>query len=148
MDVILQKDVPKIGKKHDICTVSDGYARNFLIPRKLAIPATKDKVAQIQEKQAAREEQQKLKHELLEKNIAELHGKVVTVSAKANEKGHLFSSIHAPNIIDALGEQLHIECAPEHIELPEPIKEVGEHHLTARAGEHKAQFTVVVEAGS
>lgn len=142
MKVILLQDVPNLGRKHEVKNVSNGYARNFLIPRKLAKLATTQSI-QAAEKEKKRLEQEKhIQKDILNKNIESLNGLRITVKEKANEKGHLFAGIHREEISRILKEQNHIDIPPELIELEKPIKEIGEYKIKVRDRE----FNLVVSS--
>lgn len=125
MKVIFLKDVEKTGKKHEVKNVSDGHARNFLIPRGLVKPATKEALAwlemqkEIQSKQA--EEELKEVQELASK----LEGLEVTMTVKVGDENQLFESINAQKIAEKMKE-MGYEVKKNQIQLSSPIKELGE----------------------
>src|SRR3989338_7818480 len=102
MRVIFLQDVPRVGKRHDVKNVNDGYAMNFLLPRKLAEMANPKNLAELERRRKEVVVEKEIQGELLERNLAELKDKVVHMKAKADEKGHLFSGIHKKEIIAAL----------------------------------------------
>ena len=134
MKVILQQDVKGQGKKGQMVNVSDGYARNFLLPRKLAVEATPDAIntMKLQEKarlaQEAQEKQEAM--DLAEK----LEGCMVKVSARAGEKGHLFGSITSKEVSEALFVQHQIQIEKQKIVQDEPIKSFGAYQLKCKLG--------------
>ncbi len=130
MKVILIKDVSGLGRKYDVKDVSDGYAHNFLIARKLAEPATLKKIEATKVKEKQVEQLKKVDENILEKNLQALEGLKVSIEEKANEKGHLFSGIHKEEIIKILKEKNHIEIPEGLIDLEQPIKETGEHKIS------------------
>lgn len=147
MKIILKKDVAGLGRMHDIKNVSDGHALNFLFPRGLAIPATPKDVAAIEKVKAEKAAQAEVQENLLMKSLAKLKDSTITLTGKANEKGHLFSGIHAAEIAAALQEQLKMTVEPRHVEVSGgTIKEVGEHSAAVVVGEKKGAFKVVVQA--
>ena len=126
MKVILQADVKGTGKKGELVEVSDGYGRNFLLPRKLAIQANAANVnAMDAAKRAAqhREDQKRVDAETLASNIK---GKVVTVLARAGEGGRLYGSVTNAEIADALAKQLGVTVDKRKIELTDPLRSVGQ----------------------
>jgi len=145
MKVILLKDVPKVGHKYDVKEMSSGYVRNFLLPKGLVQIATDKVLATIQEKKKVLDAERKIHEDLLIKNIESLKGVTITMSEKANEKGHLFAGIHKDEIIPEIKKQTHVDIIAEHLELPEPIKEVGEHEITVSAHGKSITFKLVVE---
>ena len=132
MKVILLDDVKGTGKKDQILEVSDGYARNFLLPKKKAIEATPEALNSIQRaKQAAKfhEDQKKAEAEALAR---ELKGKVVQVTAKGGEGGKLYGSVTNQEIADALKAQHKVDLDKRKIELDEPIRTAGQCFATLR----------------
>jgi len=144
MQVILLSDVPKIGHKYDLAEVKKGYAQNFLIPRKLAEPATKKKLERLKELKTQRLEEEKIQSDLLLKNFEALRSVSVEISEKVNEQGHLFKGIHKEEIQKALAEEVHIHIPLDAIVLDEPIKEAGEHDITVSIGEKTGTFKLII----
>ncbi len=147
MKVILLKDVKKIGQKYEIKEVSDGHALNLLIPQGLAISATPEAVKRIGVMKSRMAAENKVQEELMEKNIKSLDAIVLTISGKANEKGHLFAGLHNDAIAAELSKQAHVQVDPSFIQLTQPIKEVGEYTVEVRAGSKSAKFKLVVKKG-
>ena len=133
MKILLLQDVKAIGRKGEIKNVADGYALNNLLPRKVAVMATPDVVKKYEIEQAQKNEETKIQKELAEKTFADLATKTVTIKANASDKGHLFASIHAPEIMMALKQQHNVALNTDWIELKQPIKEVGMHKLKLNA---------------
>ena len=134
MKVILQQDVRGQGKKGQMIEVAEGYARNFLLPRKLAVLATADAMntMKLQEK-AKKAEEARLKAEA--EAIAEkLKSAQVKISAKAGANGKLFGSITSKEIAENLLKQCGIELAKQKIVMDEPIKSFGAYQLKAKLG--------------
>lgn len=129
MKIIFLQDVPNVGKKYEVKNVSDGYARNFLFPRKLAEIATSKAIKLFEQKRKRTEEEKKIQEDLLEKNLASLEGIKITIKEKTNEKGHLFATIHPKEIAEAVKTQNHIDIPEDMIELSKPIKERGEYKI-------------------
>lgn len=143
MKVILQQDVKGQGKKGQMIEVAEGYARNFLLPRKLAVLATADAVntMKLQEK-AKKAEEARLKAEA--EAIAEkLKGAQVKISARAGANGKLFGAVTGKEVSDALNAQFGIEIAKQKIVMPEPIKAFGGYQLKAKLG-HEVSGTISV----
>ena len=145
MKVIFLQDVPRAGKRYDIKDVSDGYAINFLFPKKLAQPATKKTIAELERKKKTIEIEKEVQMDLLMKNLEEIKGKVVHIKTKADDKGHLFSGIHKKEIIEAMQTEHHAEISEEFITLEKPIKEVGEFDIQIEIKDKKSSFKLVVE---
>jgi large subunit ribosomal protein L9 len=146
MKVILLKDVAKIGKKYDIKDVADGYALNLLIPKNIAIIATKDAVKNIETIKTKEEGEKKVQAELLAKNLDSINGKTITLTEKANEKGHLFAGVHKLELLPSIEKECGVNILPEHILMDKPIKEIGIHEITIRAGGKEAKLKVNVVA--
>ena len=145
MKVIFLQDVPKVGKRHDVKEINDGYAMNFLLPRKLAVLATPAAVAELDKRKKNIEIEREVQEDLLLKNLEEIKGKVVVIKGKANEKGSLFKSIQKKEIISELYKQHHAEISEEFIVLEKPIKEVGEFEIPIEIKHKKSSFKLVVE---
>jgi large subunit ribosomal protein L9 len=145
MKVIFLSDVPRVGKKYDTKEVNDGYAVNFLLPRKLAIVATPKAVAELEMRQKEIVLEREVQESLLLKNLEEIKGKIVTITGKANDKGHLFSAIHKKEIIEAMKEQNRADIGEEFIVLEKPIKEVGEFDISISIRGKKSSFKLIVE---
>ncbi len=146
MEVILTQDVPGVGRKHDIKQVSDGYARNFLLARGLAVPATsgmKTKMAeQAQKAEAGREESFTADKELADK----MTGVSVTIKVKPNKQGGLFAAVSERDIAKAVEEQLGIKIASDPLEIAAAIKAVGTHTVIFRPRpDVQTEFDVIVE---
>jgi large subunit ribosomal protein L9 len=126
MKVILQKDVKGLGKAGDIANVSDGYARNYLIPRGLVVEASSGNLNTIKQQKQAEEKRKAEEFEKAEKLKERLEKLTVILKAKSGEGGRLFGSITNKEIADALNEQHKITLDKRKISLPEPIKDLGE----------------------
>ncbi len=145
MRVIFLKDVPRVGKKHDIKDVNDGYAMNFLLPRKLAETATPKAVAELEQRKREVVIEREVQESLLVKNLEEVKNKVVTIKAKADDKGHLFSAITAKIISDEM-RKAHIgDISPEFIALEKPVKMLGEFEIPILVKGKKSSFKLLVE---
>ena len=134
LKIILREDVSNIGKKGDIKSVKDGYARNFLFPKKLAVLATPQMQKMVLEQIEAEKKRAEAKREKVEKTVKELEGKKVTIKVKTGGKDKIFGSVQAPSIIEALGEQYDLELAKDAITLEKPIKELGEYSVQVQFG--------------
>ena len=144
MKVIFLQDVPRVGRKHDIKEVNDGYAANFLLPRRLAEMATPKAVAELEKHKKEIVIEKKVQENILMKNLEEIKGKIVIIKGKANEKGSLFSAIHKKEIVDALKKEHRAEIGEEFIVLEKPIKETGEFEIQIEIKGHKTSFKLVV----
>ncbi len=125
MKVILQQDVLKVGNEGDVVTVADGYARNFLLPRKLAVQAIGGALKNIQLRQALEERRtEKLKAQA-DQNATALEGKTVRVPAKSGAGDRLYGSITAQDIADAIKNSLSVTVDKRKIHISNPIKALG-----------------------
>lgn len=146
MKVILVKDTPQVGQKNDIVDVSNGHARNFLIPNGFALAATDALVAQAEAEREKTLAERKAQEEALLSELKKVDGETITLEAKANEQGHLFEGITAAQIIAAINTEKATAFTESHISLKKPLKEVGDHALTVAVGEGEASVTVAVKA--
>ena len=129
MKVILTCDVKGTGNKNEVLNVSDGFARNYLFPRKWAVEATPAAVKEIERKHALEEKLEAERREEASQRAASLKGKSIELSAKCGEKGRLYGSITAQEIADALKAQHGVDVDRRKIEC-EPIRQVGEYDAT------------------
>jgi large subunit ribosomal protein L9 len=144
MKVLLCEDVTKLGWLGDVVEVSEGYARNYLLPQRLAKVATDANIKSIAEEKAKRAEQRLQERRRLEKAAQAVNGAEAVVAAKANEQGVLFGSITESMIAANLRAQ-GFEVADEIVKLPEHIKQLGTHEVTLRfADDVTAAVRVVV----
>jgi len=146
MKIILLKDVAKVGKRYETKEISDGYALNLLIPKGLAVAATSDMVKKFELERSRDEGERKIRQELLLKNLKELEGVTVTMTEKANEKGHLFAGVHKLEIIPEIQKQTRIQIDAEHMILEKPIKEVGVHEIQVKVGDKSIKFNLDIKA--
>ena len=134
LKVILQQDVKGQGKKGQLVDVSDGYARNFLLPKKLAVIATAENLNTMKQQEKARKAQQaaeKAEAEALSKKLESL---TVKVAAKAGEGGRLFGAVTAKEISECLAQQHGLNIAKTKLVLDEPIKACGGYKIKAKLG--------------
>lgn len=145
MKIILLKDIPHLGSRYDLKDVPDGYALNFLLPHRLALKATKEVMEEFRVRRQREANEKETRLDLLMLNLKTLHDTVFELSVKANEKGHLFSGIHAADIREAIKRELQMDFPEECIELREPIKQVGEYSVPLMVGERKETIRLVVK---
>src|SRR3989344_3157999 len=126
MRVIFLQDVPRVAKRHDVKEINDGYAMNFLLPRKLAVVATPKAIEELETRKKEIVVEREVQEDLLVKNLEEIKGKTITVRAKADDKGHLFSAIHPKTLVEEMKTQHSADISEELIVLDKPIKAVGE----------------------
>ncbi len=126
MKVILLKDVKGQGKRDDIITVSDGYARNFLFPQKLAVEATSGATKEITRKRAAEDAREAERRREANEKASALQGKGIELAVKCGEKGRLYGSVTTAEIAEALKAQHGVTVDKKKIEVAEQIKQVGD----------------------
>ena len=134
MKVILQQDVKGPGKKGQLIEASDGYARNFLLPRKLAILATPENVNTMKMQDKARKAQEAAEKAEAEAVAAKLREITVKVTAKAGSGGRLFGAVTSKEIADSLKAQQGIDIAKTKIVQDAPIKSFGTYELKVKLG--------------
>ena len=134
MKVILQADVRGQGKKGQMVEVAEGYARNFLLPRKLAVPATADAINTMNLKEKARRAEEARQKAEAEATAEKLKNCPVRLTARSGGSGKLFGSITTKEIADALKEQYGLEVSSKKLVLAEPIKAFGNYEVRAKLG--------------
>ena len=134
MKVILQQDVKGQGKKGQLVDVSDGYARNFLLAKKLAVPATPENVNTMKQQEKARKAQEAAEKAEAEALSKKLESVTVKVAAKAGEGGRLFGAVTSKEISEALNAQFGLNIAKTKLVLDEPIKACGTYKIKAKLG--------------
>lgn len=147
MKVILLSDVSKLGSKGDLIDVAEGYGRNFLVPRKMAEEATREKLEEWQQRQKARENRARREEQESLANRDHLQGKQVILKATAGEKGKLFGSVTVAQIAEQLNSRFGVKIDKKEIKLSTQIKEVGSYPFSVRLHPGvEAEMTVLVEA--
>jgi large subunit ribosomal protein L9 len=148
MKVVLREDVSSLGKKGDLVDVADGYARNFLVRRGLAMTATAGTVAQaeaMRRNRAAREERDRTAAVEVAGRLSSIR---IQIPAKAGEAGKLFGSVTASDVAEALQAQTGVEVDRRKVELAEPIREIGSPEIPVKLhAEVTVQLNVDVVAG-
>ena len=134
MKVILQQDVKGQGKKGQLVEVSEGYARNFLLPKKLAIPATTDAINTMNLKEKARRAEESRQREEALANAAKLKECTVRIAAKAGTGGRLFGAVTTKEISDGLSKQFGLDIPKQKLVLDDPIKAYGTYQVKAKLG--------------
>lgn len=146
MKVILQQEVKKLGKKGDILEVAEGYARNFLFPKQLALPATDSNVNVAKQQKASEEHRKQRALDEAKVMAAQLNKVEVTLSLKTGEGGKLFGSVTAKDIADALNAQHGIDMDKRKLEIKETIKSLGSYPVVIRVHpEITSQITVHIK---
>jgi large subunit ribosomal protein L9 len=144
MNVILLKDVADLGGKGDIVEVSNGYARNYLLPKKMAMKATTGAI-----KQAEKLRRQRIEAEARAKSEAEelarsLVGSRVVIAARSGDEGKLFGSVGTHDIAEAIKKFSGVDIPSGMISIPQPIKEIGLHDVTMRPHD-EVEFSVTLD---
>jgi len=141
MKVILTRDVKDTGRAHETVEVKDGHALNFLIPMRMAVPATAGNAKQAENRKKAVTEQKMLDEKLVAERLAALAEESVMIVKKANEKGHLYDAVDAAEIAAAA------KLPKEVISLEKPLKELGTFEVPVAYGENfgKISITIVAE---
>jgi large subunit ribosomal protein L9 len=142
--VVLRADVPEVGKKGDVLDVADGYARNFLVPRGLALRASDGAVTQAEAMRRSRDVRDAADRTAAEDVARQLVPQVITVQAKAGAGGKLFGSVTGPEVVEAVRSQTGIELDRRKVHLEEPIREVGTHRVMVKL-HAEVEFPVTVE---
>ena len=144
MRVVLRTDMDKLGKRGDICDVADGYARNFLLPKGHAIPATDGVAAQANAMRRSRDLRDAKDREAAELVARTLVPMVIKIPARAGSEGKLFGSITAADVVDAVSEQARVTLDRRRLRLDEPIKTLGLHEIPVKL-HSEVEFQVSVE---
>jgi len=146
MKVILIKDIEKLGKKYEVKEISSGYARNYLIPKKLVVQAT-DKLlkwAETKKEELEKKAEEKLKK--ISNSVSEIDGLEVEISVKIGEEKQLFEKINQQKISEALKE-LGYDIKKTQIELKEPLQEIGEFPVKLKFPDNlEAEIKVIIVA--
>ena len=146
MKVILIKDVKGIGRAHEEVETADGYALNFLIPKKLAVSATTGAQTEAETRRKQVVDRGALDSALLAQNIASLADAKIVITKKANEKGHLYDAVDEAEISAAAKGSANIDLPEDAIKLEKPIKELGEFEIPVSAGEIFGKFSISIES--
>jgi large subunit ribosomal protein L9 len=145
MKVLMLKNVSRVGQEGHIVDVADGFALNSLIPSGKAVQATAERIKQHEAQQRLLSEQRATHEAALKRVVQGLEQAEIIFSARATEKGGLFKSLVSSDIAKAIYEQKNVSIPAEAIELPKPIKEVGEHPITIKAAGAAASIRFVVK---
>ena len=144
MKIILRNTVDGLGRKGDVCDVADGYARNYLVPRGLAIKATKGSQGQAEAMRRAEAMRGVADKDAAEQVAAAVGAAVISIDAKAGEGGRLFGSVTSTDIAEAVQQQTGAMIDRRAIVLDAPIKDLGQHSVMARL-HADVEFSITVE---
>jgi large subunit ribosomal protein L9 len=147
MKVILRSDVSELGKRGDILEVSDGYARNYLVPKGLAMAATSGAEAQAAGMRRARDLRDAQDRAAAEEVATALVPKVISVRARAGSEGKLFGSVTSADIVAAVEAQTGVKLDRKRVHLDEPIKTIGTHSVPVKL-HSDVEFPVTVDVAS
>jgi large subunit ribosomal protein L9 len=142
--IILRSDVDNVGKKGDIVEVAAGFARNYLVPKGLALKATSGNIEQAASMRRSRDVRDAKDRGAAEEVAQKLVPKVITVKAKAGAEGKLFGSVTSADVATAVQEQTGIELDRRKLHLDEPIKSLGTHQIATRL-HTDVEFAITVE---
>ncbi|MCI8704051.1 MAG: 50S ribosomal protein L9 [Anaerotignum sp.] len=146
MKLILLEDVKSVGKKGDLINASEGYAKNFLLPKKLAVEATKSNLNDYELKQKADAKRRQEELEKAQETAAALKDKVVTIKVKTGGNGKLFGSVTNKEVADAIVEQTKLEIDKKKVSIGDPIKMVGERTAVVKLHPKvSAEVTIKIE---
>ena len=147
MRVILRSDIDQLGKKGDVLEVADGYARNFLVPRGLALKASDGAISQAQSMRRSRDVRDLADRQAAEEVARKLVPQVITVSARAGAEGRLFGSVTTVDVVEAVEAQTGIALDRRKVHLAEAIREVGTHRVSVKL-HSEVEFPVTVEVSA
>ena len=149
MKCLFLKDVPSVARAGEVREVSDGYARNYLIPKGLAVAATPAVLRQWEERRQAEQRRQEREAAHARELAAKLQETAVRITARAGREGRLFGAVTAADVVQALNEQTGEQLDRRQVELEEPLHETGTYTVPIRLGPGvTAEVTVLVEAAS
>ena len=144
MRVVLRADLPTLGKRGDVCEVADGYGRNYLLPKGLAIPATAGVQSQANAMRRSRDLRDTRDREAAETIARTLVPLVIKIQAKAGSEGRLFGSVTAADVADAVTAQTKVVLDRRRLHLDEPIKSLGTHEVPVKL-HAEVEFRVTVD---
>jgi len=145
MKVILLTDVPKVGNKYDIKDLKEGYAQNVLISKGLAVLATKNELAKLEDRKRQIEKKKNEDMQSFLELINSVNNKTITIKAKANEKGNLFKAIGPHDVSLAIKEITQIDL-DENLIVMDHIKSLGVHTISIKKGDKRGECKIVIES--
>lgn len=147
MKVILLADIKGVGKKDEVINASDGYARNFLLPRKLAVLADSGNMSRLNDKKASQAHKKDLELEAAQKSAEKIKDIILTVKVKAGENGKIFGGVTSKEIAEELKKVHQIEVDKKKVMLKENIKNLGRYNVEIKLYEGViAKLTVSVQS--
>lgn len=145
MKVILLQDVAKVGKKYDLKEFSDGYAQNVLISKGLALRASHQEIAKLEERKKALNKKQQEEDKQFHEAVSLLSSSNIVLKIKSNEKGNLFRSVQKDEIQKVIKDISRQNIDEENIVFPKPIKELGTHLVRIKKGDLVGEFYIRIE---
>jgi large subunit ribosomal protein L9 len=129
MKLILLSEVTNLGKKGDLVEVSEGYARNYLLPKRKAMKATEGALAHAESLRTARDEAERVAKEEATRIASQLAGVRVVIAAQAGDEGKLYGSVSAPDVVEGITKFTGVTLERRHVELRSPIRAIGLHEV-------------------
>lgn len=148
MKVVLLRDIPKIGRRGETKEIGDGYATNFLIPKKMVARDGSPDAMKVKREIEERNQHKIITGKLEEETIKSLAGKIVSIGSKANKEGHLFAQVKKEDIIKEIETTYGIELLEENIQLEEHLKTVGDHEVKVSGKNKNFQVKIIVQITS
>ncbi len=146
MKVILLKDIPKVGQRHDVKDFADGYAQNVLINKGLAMRATEVELARLEERKAQAKIKSEAEDKIFEENLRLLNEKFITIKVKTNSQGSLFKAISTSDIAQAIKECTGMVIDKDNLEIEGVIKEVGNYLVIIKNNKKNGRVNINVES--
>ena len=144
MKLILISDVGELGKRGDVVDVTDGYARNFLLPKKKAVKANDGALAQAEAIREARVEAERKAKDEAEKVATQLVGTRVVLAAQAGDEGQLYGSVSVADVVEGIRRFAGVDLDKKHVEIPKAIKSIGLHEVNVNL-HPEVQFPVTLD---
>lgn len=144
MKLILISDVGELGKRGDVVDVADGYARNFLLPKKKAVKANDGALAQAEAIREARVEAERKAKDEAEKVATQLVGTRVVLAAQAGDEGQLYGSVSVSDVVEGIRRFAGVDLDKKHVEIPKAIKSIGLHEVNVNL-HPEVQFPVTLD---
>ena len=136
----------KVGRKNEIKDVNDGFARNFLLGQGRAIVATPANIAKVEGLKKGKNEQEAKTLSSAQQLIETLGDKAIEIKAKASPEGHLFAALHSKELIAEIEKQFGVNLAEHLIDLPKPLKQLGEHKIALRLGDRDVPLKILLSS--
>jgi large subunit ribosomal protein L9 len=144
MRLILTSDVGPLGRRGDVVDVANGYARNYLLPKKLAIPANEGALEQAEAVREARIEAERRAREFAENLAQQLVGTRVVIAAQAGDEGQLYGSINLTDIVEGIRRFTGVQLEKDQIAVERPIKAIGLHEIQIKL-HHEVEFPITLD---